>query len=449
MSNSGWIYDESEFRVTVDVKDNGTGALIATANYIDGPADFTNTYEAEPTQAQIVATKTLLGWNYDEIPFEFTLYDKETLTPLQTAKNVNGSIIFDPITYDQPGDYTYIIKETQSAMGGWTLDTSVYNVIVTVIDDLEGSLIATVTYPDGTLAFENSYLAIDGPAIITGTKRTTGKNLVEGQFTFGLFDSDDNLLQSTTNIADGTFTFDPISYTAEAVDTYYIKELSASGNGWTVDPTIFTAIVTIVDDREGILVVTVDYPDGDISFINTYTTETVDLVLNAIKLTKGAPLVAGVFKFGLFDESYDLLLTAFNDASGNVTFPKLTYHTTGTFNYIIKEMTPPGKGWTSDQNEFPVHVSINKEAGRLIAGVTYPKGTPTFCNIYKPCHKPCHHQHDKCRPCRCRASTCYTYCVLECICYLPKCTCCCCPRNCNADCCQNKEQSLWCSRPHS
>jgi len=344
MSNSGWTYDESEFRVKVNVKDNGVGALVATADYIDGPADFTNTYKAEPTQAQIEATKIISGkWLDPEIPFEFTLFDELTGDVIQITASQNGKIIFNPITYDTPGTYTYRIEETQTAMGGWTFDTRIYHAVVTVIDDGAGSLVATIDYPDGVPVFDNNYQAIDGPAIITGIKCTMGKDLVAEQFEFGLFDGDDNLIQTITNHADGTFTFDPISYTAEAVDTYYVKELTASGSGWTADDTIFTVIVTIVDDRQGNLVVTVEYPDGDVIFNNTYTADDVDLVLEAIKLTKGKPLMDGQFEFGLFDEDGNLLLTAFNNVDGHVTFPKLTYRTTGAFNYVIKEIIPLGK----------------------------------------------------------------------------------------------------------
>ena len=345
MPNSGWTYDESEFRVTVNITDNGTGALVATADYLDGSADFTNTYEAAPTEAQIEGIKNISGmWLDPHIPFEFTLFDETTDNAVQVIGSQNGKIIFDPITYDTAGTYTYRIEETQTSMSGWTLDSSIYHVVVTVIDDGVGSLVATVDYPDGTPSFENIYTAIDGPAIITGNKKTIGSVLEADQFEFGLYDWNDTLIQTTKNKADGSFTFDPISYTAEAVDTYYVKELTPSGDGWTIDGAIFHAVVTIVDDRQGNLVVTVDYPDGDITFMNTYTTDDTEITLNAIKLTKGAPLKASQFEFGIFDKiTGELLITAFNDADGNVTFPPIKYSTIGNFNYVIKEIPPPGK----------------------------------------------------------------------------------------------------------
>ena len=48
---------------------------------------------------------------------------------------------------------------------------------------------------------------------VTVVKVLSGRDLKDGEFSFQLKDSDDNVLQEKTNAADGKVTFDPIVYT--------------------------------------------------------------------------------------------------------------------------------------------------------------------------------------------------------------------------------------------
>ena len=89
-------------------------------------------------------------------------------------------------------------------------------------------------------------------------------------------------------------TFDKIEYTeADAGRTYKYEVLEATpdGNGYTVDKTVYTVEVTVTDNRDGTLLVTPTYKNGetvvsDISFDNTYKA-TGRLTLTASKTVNG------------------------------------------------------------------------------------------------------------------------------------------------------------------
>ena len=57
---AGVEYDPNAYEVTVVVKDNGQGQLVATATGADN-LTFTNTYKAAETSATIKATKKITG----------------------------------------------------------------------------------------------------------------------------------------------------------------------------------------------------------------------------------------------------------------------------------------------------------------------------------------------------------------------------------------------------
>jgi hypothetical protein len=90
--------------------------------------------------------------------------------------------------------------------GGWTTDPAIIRVVVNVIDDGNGNLVATISYPDGFPSFTNTYTAGPARVTISGCKRAIGAPLPAERFTFGLFDQDGVLIDTTTNApADETF----------------------------------------------------------------------------------------------------------------------------------------------------------------------------------------------------------------------------------------------------
>ena len=110
-----------------------------------------------------------------------------------------GAFQFPDLVYDEPGVYEYTLRELTPSGDGWKTDDRVIRLIVTVVDDGHGNLVATVEYPDGFPSFTNIYEVVPTRVIISGCKVAIGAPLPVGRFEFGLFDSEGNLIAKVTN----------------------------------------------------------------------------------------------------------------------------------------------------------------------------------------------------------------------------------------------------------
>ena len=73
----------------------------------------------------------------------------------------------------------YTISEVNDKQANVTYDTATYQVVVNVVDDGQGNLVATVAYDDGAApTFKNSYTEPPAPAPTPGGGATTPKNPV-------------------------------------------------------------------------------------------------------------------------------------------------------------------------------------------------------------------------------------------------------------------------------
>jgi len=103
-----------------------------------------------------------------------------------------------------------------------------------------------------------------------------------------------------------------LTFDTPGVYEYTMEELTKSGDGWKTDDGEFRVIVTVEDDGKGKLVASIEYPDGEPDFTNTYETQSVEVIIKATKCAIGAELPYEKFEFGLFDESGKLIATAKN-----------------------------------------------------------------------------------------------------------------------------------------
>ena len=110
-----------------------------------------------------------------------------------------GEVRFEDLTFDAPGTYEYTVKENSPSSGGWTTDNHEYKVIVEVVEDDFGNLIATINYPDGFPRFRNDYNNPEVKVTLSACKFSTGADLPEGKFIFGLYDEEGNLVSVATN----------------------------------------------------------------------------------------------------------------------------------------------------------------------------------------------------------------------------------------------------------
>ena len=100
-------------------------------------------------------------------------------TVYQAKNDAAGSVAFPALTFAEPGTYVYTISEVNDKQANVTYDTATYQVVVNVVDDGQGNLVATVAYDDGAApTFKNSYTEPPAPAPTPGGGATTPKNPV-------------------------------------------------------------------------------------------------------------------------------------------------------------------------------------------------------------------------------------------------------------------------------
>ena len=163
---AGVQYDGSTFAVTTTVTDNGDGTL-SVAHKVDSDANtvgFTNSYTPAATSVTLGASKVLNGKSLDAEEFTFVLTD-EGGKQVTATNDANGMVVFPAIQYGEAGTYQYTIAEVKGDESDVTYDESEYAVTVTVEDNGEGSLVATVAYEGGNApVFTNTYNAPEAPA---------------------------------------------------------------------------------------------------------------------------------------------------------------------------------------------------------------------------------------------------------------------------------------------
>lgn len=275
-------YSDAVLDVTVNVTDDGSGQLTATANKTAADLTFTNTYTPTATTATITGTKALTGRDLAEGEFFFDLKDADG-NVVQTVQNgADGTFGFAPLQLDKVRTYVYTVSERAGATAnGVTYDTTVFTATVTVTENAEThALEAQVAYSKGgkaadAVAFSNSYAPAATEVKLGASKVLSGEDLKEGQFSFQLKDADGKVLQTAKNAADGTVGFEAISYDKPGTYAYSISEVDDGQKNVTYDAAEHRVTVTVTDDGAGHLVATVTY-DGAVApvFKNTYTPPT-------------------------------------------------------------------------------------------------------------------------------------------------------------------------------
>lgn len=215
------------------------------------------------------------------------------------------------------------------------------------------------------------------------------------------------------------FTGDALGYDTESKQfTYHVREVVPDGvtaanptkDGMTYDLNDYTVVVTVSRDAEGDLVTSVTYPDGgtQVELHNRYEATPADVTLNVHKKVSGGDAPQGKFTFeaALDGEAANVTVDGapwtdpqtavtpqINDgATGNVTFPTVTFTKPGTYTFTIKEKLPdtvlPGtlqptaEGWTYDIHEHKVTVVVTDDNGQLQATSSSDESTASFTNTY-------------------------------------------------------------------
>ena len=236
-------YDRKELAVVVTVTDED-GQLTAVAEY-EGNQVFENSYQPQAGSVVLSAEKVLTGRTLQANEFAFELVNEEGNVLQTKANDATGKIYFDALAYDEAGEYHYTIREKIDSDGTITYDTKELAVVVTVTDEA-GQLTAVAEY-EGDQVFENSYQPQAGSVVLSAKKVLTGRDLQANEFAFELVDEAGKVLQTKHNDANGTITFDALTYDDAGEHRYTIRE--KAGNDATIiyDETTYQVTVTVKD----------------------------------------------------------------------------------------------------------------------------------------------------------------------------------------------------------
>lgn len=422
VQNAGWTMDASTHTVTVRVEDKDakltvTGVTVKKdgdaeakpikAEVKDGKvnlATFINSYAAKGS-VTLAAKKRFRGGALAGNDFSFALYkgDKAEGTPIETVTNdEKGNITFQPINYTEAGDYEYTIKEVTGNDQTIVYDGQKVKVKVSVTDNKNGTLDATVTYggDKAVPTFTNVKPTTD--VTVEATKVLAGKALTDGAFAFGLYQGDTstgNPVKIVQNDKEGKINLALTGLTIGEYD-YKLKEENVGA-----DPTITydTKAVKVhvsvkAEGDKAKATVTYDGKNDAPTFTNKYQPAETSAALTAKKAyvkpdNTPATLKGGEFTFDLYEgdltaeqlKGKQPIRSAKNSEDGTVTFPAIDYTKAGEYKYTVAEQEGDLSHVTYDATVHHAVVKVMDNAGKLDAAVTYDgdkANAPTFTNTY-------------------------------------------------------------------
>ena len=434
------ITEDSVTGWTNTVKTNGTGTIPAGT----AQASFTNKYTEITGAPQVQKTLSGRDWVSDDT-FTFTMapdtYTNIAITDGKVvmpgtltveAKSVTA-VSFQNITFKEAGTYYFKITEDASspitgitysqkevmAKAEVTKDTSTGAMTVTwTYTDVKDDAGTEVTegYASTTKVFTNTYTT-EETAQIKGTKAVTngGNDLSGYSFTLAGVDGapvPDNA--TATSAADGSFSFDAITYTmAQAktgtlsggvytkIYTYHVTENLPAGadpatdaertahyairNGIKYDLSEKTVTVTVTyTEATGEMVASVAYDPATFTFTNEQ--------LGSLKIVKEVTVngeavtdhnatspADGNYIFGVYSDEVcntqvgsDVTITITNGQSNTAEVPNLSQGT-----YYVKEKSSDNPAMTLDTTAHRVTVTAGQ------SGTTVdPAGIATIINNY-------------------------------------------------------------------
>lgn len=285
------------------VEDTNAGTLAAEVLPAEGTPEgkgafeFTNTYGVNPTPSsvtdQIKVGKKLKGRDLVEGEFEFQLVeiaaDGSESVAAAGRNAADGTVALGPVTYTAPGTHSYELREVAGTAGGVTYDRATYRVRTTVTDAGNGML--TVRHEladaegnptgDDSVTFTNGYEAAPVTLKLGAAKVLKGAELKAGQFSFELKSRDGKVMSTAKNAADGSVTFDALTFKQTGTYTFTVSEIDDGQAHVTYDKAVHKIVVTVSDEaadgtKTGYLSAKVSY-EGDANlppvFTNSYAEE--------------------------------------------------------------------------------------------------------------------------------------------------------------------------------
>lgn len=392
---------------------------------VNNSLSMSNNGASEKLEAKqtIGGTKKLIGKELQGNDFKFELQkytDSSYSTPdgeaVVTTNNEKGQFVFsnvDILTYTEPGDYYYTVKEVNENQKYIKYDDHTFKVSVHV-EKQDNALIADDPVVEGgKIEFSNEF-KFEGNASLSlvGKKVLNGKKLENDEFTYGLQEYKDSEYSTkeghekeVTNDQKGNIQVD-LSYDEKDIGKHYyqLKEKNTKKKGIDYDQRIYNIIVDVqYDESKDQLVVsktmTINGQNVDsITFENTYSSNAAT-TFKGHKILEGRDLNANEFNFVLQETKSDYQTaigeskTVSNDSQGDFNFGKisyrdLTYGEKQIHYYIIKEVNPvlqgTYQGVSYDQKVYKIKVVVtDQKDGTATVERTVENNDIQFKNTYQ------------------------------------------------------------------
>ncbi len=414
---NGWYYDATEYRIKLDITDDGSGNLKANItlngdnlNTDSAKVAFANVYDPADAviNVNLAVKKSLIGKNLEANAFTFYLCNNGeaesvlngSKAPLLTGKNdAEGNVIFNndgKLTFNSFGKYEFDIVEAipdgavynaateKYVLNGMSYDATIYDMVVEVENNRRtGKLKASYYFEDSTtetVTFNNWYNVTPAEYEIGGTVLLTGRAMQADEFALELYE-DGVLLETVSNKADGSFAFNTINYAEAGVHTYEIRQKKGNTSGVTYTGAQCPVTINVtVWDEGGILKASADKQNSDIKFENSYkpapATVNFKVVKNVVGNAEGE--VAFTFKLYKTDRNFDVnsqsaeVLVTEQSTAGEFVLETIEYSETGVYFYTVLEDAGvnPVKNmvYDSTQHNYRVQVRDNNQ-GALVVSV--------------------------------------------------------------------------------
>ncbi|MBX8935971.1 collagen binding domain-containing protein [Enterococcus gilvus] len=261
----------------------------------------------KPIDVSLEAEKKLTGRELKDQEFSFELFNSAEQL-IETKKNEGTSIKFKKLFFDQAGTYVYTIKEKAGDEVGMTYDGKTVTATIEITEK-GNQLESKVTYSDDDAKentanqFENNFKEKPKPIEVSleAEKKLNGRELKDQEFSFELFDSAEQLIETKEN--DGSaIKFKKLSFDQTGTYVYTIKEKAGDEVGMTYDGKTVTATIEITE-KGNQLESKVTYSDDDAKentaneFLNVYNEEppTGGFLIRKVDTDSNEPLANAAF----------------------------------------------------------------------------------------------------------------------------------------------------------
>ena len=383
----GWTKQTEKNYGTTGVIDHYSSST--TIESCRNVATLYNGYTHKGT-AVVEAVKILEGRTPGEDEFTFRLLDS-TGAVIAEASNeaATGKVVFDELTFDKAGTYTYTICEV--AGDDETVTYSDEKILVTVVmedKEGEGRLTATVTYENNGEKDNNTITNTVKPGVLSISKTVVSSNEAhkEKEFTFTLYLSDakGQLLNGEYAMSNGdalTVTNGSGTLTLKDGETVVINGLP-DGAGYSV---VEAAEEGFTQKSSGATGKIHANEKAAAEFTNTYRAEG-EYIFDGVKTLEGKALTDGQFLFELYDSEGYVLESVTNDADGRFAFKVLefTEEDVGEKTYAVLEKNTGAAGVTYDETRYEVTLTIsdNGDGTLKVEAEGIPEDGLTFTNTY-------------------------------------------------------------------